>query len=57
MWLMKKTVDLPKKVWGYIDQCLKSGLYGDNRDEVVLSLIRTGGIDQAVRIGVVKFDR
>lgn len=54
---MKRKVDLPKKVWGYIDQCLASGLYGETTDEVILSLMRTGGFDQAVRIGVISFQR
>ena len=54
---MKREVDLPKKVWGYIEQCLNSGLYGETIDEVILSLMRTGGLDQAVRIGVISFQR
>jgi len=54
---VKRRIDLPKKVWGYIDQCLKSGLYGENRDEVILSLMRTGGLEQAVKIGVIKFEK
>lgn len=52
---MKREIDLPKKVWGYVDQCLASGLYGESLDEVVLSLMRTGGFDQAIRIGVLTF--
>lgn len=54
---VKRKIDLPKKVWGYIDQCLASGLYGLNRDEVILSLMRTGGFEQAVKIGVIKFEK
>lgn len=52
---MKREVDLPKKVWGYLEQCLKSGLYGETIDEVILTLMRSGGIEQAVRIGVISF--
>lgn len=53
---MKREIDLDRKVWGYIDQCLQSGLYGMDIHEVVLSLMRNGGFDQALRIGVIKFD-
>ncbi len=53
---MKRTIDLDPKVWGYVDQCLASGLYGADISETVLSLMRTGGFEQAVRIGVIRFD-
>lgn len=54
---MKREIDLPAKVWGYIDKCLDSGLYGENVSDVILSLMRTGGFDQAIRIGVIKFGK
>lgn len=51
---MKREIDLAGIVWGYVDQCFESGLYGDNMNEVVLSLMRTGGLEQAARIGIIK---
>lgn len=54
---MKREIDMPVIVWGYVDQCLASGLYGDNLNEVVLSLMRTGGLEQAARIGIIRLGK
>lgn len=50
---MKREVDLHPAIWALIDQCLRTGLYGDTVSDAVLSLMRSGGLEQAARIGVI----
>lgn len=47
-------IRLPKQIWKMIADCQKSGLYGDTKDEVILTLMRSGGFDGAILIGATK---
>jgi hypothetical protein len=49
-------ISFPPQVARMIEECHKSGLYGDTPNEVLLSLIRPGLL-QAVSAGIAKLKR
>lgn len=50
------TVEIPPKLWEYIRLMYKTGIYGEDEGEVIISCIRDG-VHDAVASGIIDLDR